>query len=233
MRSESSGSRTVGILLLLQMASALIFPFVLIDALKGGYPDFLATAAASGVQIRAGVALAFIGAGLTLALGIWMFSVLRPHSRRTALWLIAICAISCSLDLVHNTTVISMLSVGERFANAGAADAAVYQAWAAAAAGMRRSTHIVQLFAIGAWMASLYVAMWRFRLVPRLLSVFGMVGVAGQFTGVTAMMFLGYPVVTYFAMPLAPIHAAIAVWLIVKGFPQSFDPEKGSPNAVA
>ena len=33
------------------------------------------------------------------------------------------------------------------------------------------------------------------------------------------MMFLGYPVLSYMAMPLAPIHAVTAIWLIVKGFP--------------
>ena len=33
------------------------------------------------------------------------------------------------------------------------------------------------------------------------------------------MMFLGYPPLGYLAMPLAPIHALTAIWLIAKGFP--------------
>ena len=94
MRSEMSVGRTVGILLLLQMASALILPFVLMRALNGGYPDFLEAAAASGNQIRAGMALAFFGAALTLLLGIKMFPVLKQYSRGAALWFLGICAIS-------------------------------------------------------------------------------------------------------------------------------------------
>ncbi|MFN0280186.1 MAG: DUF4386 domain-containing protein [Pyrinomonadaceae bacterium] len=221
MRSEISVGRVVGILLLLQMASALVFPFVLIDALNRGYPAFLETAAASGVQIRAGVTLAFLGMALTLALGVWLYPVLRPHSKSAALWFLAVCAISAALDAVHNASVISMLAAGEKFAASGGADSAVYQAWGAAAASMRRSAHIVQLFTVGAWMATFYVSLWRFRLIPRPLSALGTICVASQFTGVTAMMFLGYPALGYLAIPLAPIHAATATWLIVKGFPSA------------
>ncbi|MGB7200819.1 MAG: DUF4386 domain-containing protein [Pyrinomonadaceae bacterium] len=219
MRSEMNLGRTVGILLLLQMASALVFPFVLMRALNGGYPDFLEAAAASGGQIRAGMGLAFVGAALTLFLGVKMFSVLKRHSNGAALWFLGVCAIGCGIDAVHSGSVLSMLSVSERFANSGGADAAIYQAWGAAAASMRRSLHVVQLVAIGAWMMTFYVSLLRFRLVPRPLSTLGIIGVASQFTGVTAMMFLGYPQLGFLAMPLAPIHAITAIWLIVKGFP--------------
>ena len=218
MSSETSVGRTIGVLLLVQMLSALIFPFVLIDALTRGYPDYLETAAASGWRIRAGVLLAFAGLGLTLALGVVMYPVLKRYRVRAALLFVAFCAISAGLDAVHNSTVLSMLAAAEKFAASGGADTAIYQAWGAAAASMRRSAHIVQLFAIGAWMATFYISLWRFRLVPRPFSVLGVIGVASQFTGVTAMMFFGYPPLSYLAMPLAPIHAATAIWLIVKGF---------------
>lgn len=218
MSSEKSVGRVVGILLLLQMASALIVPFVLMDPLVKGYPAYLETAAASGANIRLAVALACFGLGLTLALGVWLYPVLRPYSKRAALWFLAVCAVSAGLDAVHNGSVMSMLAVGEKFAASAGADSALYQSWAAAAGSMRRSAHIVQLFAIGAWMATFYISLWRFRLVPRPLSTLGLIGVASQFTGVTAMMFLGFSPIGYLAMPLAPIHAATAIWLVVKGF---------------
>ena len=44
--------------------------------------------------------------------------------------------------------------------------------------------------------------------------------VAGQMAGVTFRGFLGYPPETRLAIPLAPAYVALAVWLIVKGFPK-------------
>lgn len=209
----------MGVLLLVQMASALIFPFVLIGALQKGYPGFLETAAPGGTQIRFGVALGYVGAALTLTLGIRMFSVLRPYSFAAASAFLAVCLISSTLDAVHSASVLNMLSAGEQYFAASAGDNIdLFRAWGAMAAGMRRSAHIVQLIGIAGWMATFYVSLWRYRLVPRPLSALGILGVASQFTGVTLMMFLGYPVLGYLAMPLAPIHAATAVWLIVRGF---------------
>lgn len=226
MGSETNVGRKVGILLLVQFALALILPFVLIDALVKGYPTYLETAASSAGRTRAGVAVSFFGAALTLAIGIWMFSVFEHFGKRAAIWFLSVCAISAALDAVHNASVLSMLSVSERFTESGGVDA-IYQAWGAAAASARRSAHIVQLVAIGIWMMSFYVLVWRFKLVPRIFSGLGILGVTSQFTGVTLMMFLGASPVTYLAMPLAPIHAAAAIWLIVKGFPNDANTLEG------
>lgn len=221
MRRRSNIGRTIGIALLVQMATALILPFVLIGSIVKGYPDYLeATAAASG-QVRLGIVVGFVGMAFTLFLGVSMFPILKEHSRRAALWFLAVCAVSCTLDLVHNGTVLSMLAASERFVAAGGGDDAIYRAWAITAASMRRSIHVMQLVAIALWMMSFYVANFRFRLTPRPLSALGIAGVASQFTGVTAMMLLGYPTIGFLAMILAPIHAATAIWLIVKGFPGS------------
>src|SRR5687768_2686780 len=141
---------------MLQMASGLIVPFVLMDGLVRGYPAFLDTAAASGTRIRTGVAVAFLGLGLTLALGVWLFPVLSHCSKRAALWFLAVCTVSAAVDAVHNGTVLTMLAASERFAAAGGADAALYQGWGATAASLRRAAHIVQLVAIGAWIVTFY-----------------------------------------------------------------------------
>ncbi|MFN0139313.1 MAG: DUF4386 domain-containing protein [Pyrinomonadaceae bacterium] len=235
MTLKSNIGRTIGIALLVQMATALILPFVLIGSIVKGYPDYLESAAAASGQVRLGIVVGFVGMAFTLYLGVSMFPILKEHSRRAALWFLAVCVVSCTLDLVHNGTVLSMLSASERFAAAGGRDDAIYRAWGITAASMRRSVHVMQLVAIAAWMMSFYVANCRFRLTPRLFSVLGIGGVASQFTGVTAMMLLGYPTIGFLAMILAPIHAATAIWLIVKGFPRNSTSagKEQLPNYVA
>ncbi|HEV7700122.1 MAG TPA: DUF4386 family protein [Pyrinomonadaceae bacterium] len=218
MTTDKAHGRRIGLLLIGQMAAALIFPFVLINALVKGYPDFLTAAPASAGFIRGGVALGVVGAAFTLALAVAMLPVLRQYSRHAAILFIVVCGISSALDLVHNASVLSMLGAAEQlFAKADANNIGVYQAWGAAAASFRRSIHIMQLVAIAGWMSTFYVSLFRYRIIPRALALLGIAGIVSQFVGVTLMMFLGDNTITYLAIPLAPIQLIVAGYLIVRG----------------
>lgn len=126
--------------------------------------------------------------------------------------------VSCTLDIMHAGTIMSMLSISNEVFHSGAANAELYQVIGAAVASTRRSAHMTQLLAIGAWMFIFYISLFRFNLIPRVLAVIGIIGVVLQFTGVTLMMILGYRLIGQMAMPLLPIQITVAVWLFIKGF---------------
>jgi hypothetical protein len=209
--------RKVGLLLLLQLAAALTLPFILTKSLTAGTPAFLTAVAAHSVQVRGAVLLSFVGSALTVYLGVTLFPVFRRHSQSAALLFLVVCAVSCTLDLVQAGTVMAMLAISNKFVAAGAVDSALYEVVGAAVASARRSAHATQLLAISTWMFIFYSSLLRFHLLPRGLAVIGVVGVALQFTGVTLMMFLGYPAIGPMAMPLLPIQITVGIWLIVKG----------------
>lgn len=229
-RAPGSG-RTVGVLLLLQLATALTLPFILSKPITLGSPAFLTAAAAHATQIRAAVLLSFVGAALTVSLGITAFPVWQRYSQSVARLFLVVCSISCTLDLVQAGTVLSMLSVSQGFVHSGAADPGPYEVMGAAVAAARRSSHITQLLAIDAWLFVFYLSLFRFRLLPRLLAAVGILGVALQFTGVTLMMLLGYRIMGVMAMPLLPIQITVAAWLIGKGFRHP-DPKPGIRRAA-
>lgn len=218
MRSAKNTGRIIGIMLLVQMACGLILPFVLWYPLILGSPAFLTTAAASSFQIRGGVFLSFVGGALTVAIAVIAFPVFRRYSYTIALGFLAVCVISCTLDAVQNATVMSMLSLSQEYAKAGAADTNLFTALGMLAATTRRWVHYTQLLGFGAWIFLFYISLLRFRLIPPALAALGVIGILLQFSGVTLLGFLGYTNVTQLAMPLAPIHATVAVWLMVKGF---------------
>ena len=218
MKSAKSTGRIVGVLLLLQLAAGLTVPFILLRPLTAGSPGFLTAAAENSFQIRSAVFLAFAGAALTVSLGITALPVLRRYSNATAIAFLVACAVSLTLDVVHNASVMSMLSLSEQYVSGGVADAGVYAVVGAAVASARRWAHYTQLAAIGAWIFLFYSSLFRFNLIPRPLAALGVVGIVLQFIGVTLFMFLGYSTVGAMAMPLLPIQIAVGVWLIVKGF---------------
>lgn len=210
--------RTVGILLLLQLVAALTLPFILSKPITIGSPAFLPAVAEHSFQIRSAVLLSFVGSALTVYLGITAFQIFRLFSKSVALLFLVVCAVSCTLDIVQAGTIMSMLSISNAFVASGATDSGLYQVVGAAVASARRSAHVTQLLAIGAWMFVFYITLFRFKLISRVLAAVGVIGVALQFTGVTLMMLLGYRSIGEMAMPLLPIQITVAVWLIIKGF---------------
>lgn len=213
-----TAGRTVGILLLVQLATALTLPFILSKPITFGSPAFLTAVAAHSAQIRSAALISVVGAGFTVYLGITAFPVFRVFSKPAALLFMVVCTVSCSLDLVHTATMLSMLSISNEYMASGTGNSDLYRVVGAAVAGARRSAHITQLLAISAWMFVFYSLLFRFKLVPRVLAGIGLGGVALQFTGVTLMMLLGYRSIGEMAMPLLPIHLTVAVWLLIKGF---------------
>lgn len=230
MRSAKSVGRSIGILLLLQLAAGLTVPFILMRPLIMGSPGFLTAAAENSFQIRTAVFISFIGAALTIGLGITAFQVFRRYSNATAIWFLAVCVISGTLDFVHNAAVLSMLSLSQQYVGGGAAESAFYQALGAVVASARRSAHVVQLIGIGGWIFVFYSSLLRFALIPRLLAAVGLIGIVLQFTGVTLMMFMGYSPVGAMAMPLLPIQIAVAGWLLVKGFNERLPEATAEPD---
>ena len=219
MTSAKSIGRTVGILLLLQLAGALTLPFILLRPLITGSPGFLTAAAENSFQIRAAVLLSFVGAALTVSLGITAFPVLRRFSNAAALSFLAACLISCTLDFVHSGTVMSMLSISQNYVNGNAgSETEMYQLVGTAVASARRWAHFTQLVGFGGWIFVLNLSLLRFALVPRPLAALGLLGITSQFIGVTLSGFIGYKMIGEMAMPMLPIQIAVALWLIVKGF---------------
>jgi hypothetical protein len=208
--------RTMGVLLLLQLVAALTLPFILTKSLNAGSPAFLKAVLEDAFQVRAAVLLSFIGSALTLSLGLIAFRIFQQYNLTIALLFVSVCGISCVLDLMHASSIMSVLWMSERVASSEI----VSEAYAAADAiySARRSTHIIQLVGIGSWMFVFYSSIFRFKLIPRVLAFLGVLGVLSQFIGVTLMMLLGYPVIGEMAMPLLPIEIAVGGWLIVKGF---------------
>ena len=117
-----------------------------------------------------------------------------------------------------------MLSLSQKYAKAGAAKAELFQTLAVVVGSLRKWSHYSFLLVLGSWIFLLYSLLYRFRLVPRALAIFGLLGAMGQIAGVTLRGLWGLAPETRLAMPLAPAYVALAVWLIVKGFDERHRP---------
>lgn len=217
MSSGKSLGRIVGALLLLHLAAGLTVPFILLNPVMAP-PGFLANGASSPNQVRAVVLLFFVGSAIPIGIASTAWSVFRQYSSAMALSLLALAVASFSLQAVDNAHLLSMLSLSQEYAKVGANKAELFQTLAVVAGSARKWSHYSFLLVVGSWIFLLCSLLYRFRLVPRALAAFGLLGSIGQIAGVTLRGLLGYPPLTVLAMPLAPAYVALALWLIVKGF---------------
>ena len=225
MKSDKSIARIIGTLLLLHLTVGLTVPFIILHPVTGSR-GFLLTAADNAVQVRSAVFLLFIGSAMAVAVSAASFPILQRYSSATTLCLFALSIVALALQAVDNGRLLAMLTLSQEYARTGANNSALFDALALVVGSARKWAHYTYLFVAVSWIFLLFSALYRFRLVPRVLALLGMICSLLQIGGVTVRAIFGYPPDTRLATPLAPVYIALALWLIVKGF-------REDPAAVA
>lgn len=220
MRADRRSAILVGVLYITGTAAG-ILSFALSEPLRTA-PDPLAAAAANANQLTAAALLVLL-MGLSLAmLAVVVYPVLRPHSEVLALGYVvfrgALATFNCLL-----TAIVWLLLVaqGQLYVQAGAAAAASLQASGAVLLQLDDMGALGEIvFCLGALM--FYTVLYRARLVPRWLSVWGLAAVvpylAAEFLAVFALLDTTSTNAMVLFLPMAVQEMVLAVWLIVKGF---------------
>lgn len=215
MRSAKSIGRIIGTLLFVQLA--ILTPgFILL--LPVTTSAFLENAAGVSFQIKVAVFLLFANGALTIGIAIAAFPVFRDYSYRMALWFLAVSIIWFSMQAVDNIHILSMLSLSQQYAEGGATNAELFGALATAVRSTRRWSHYTELLVIDAWFFVLYITLFRFALVPRVLAGFGLIMIIIHTSGITLPVLAGYSNVPLMAYSMALSYLALGTWLVVKGF---------------
>jgi len=216
MTSAKRVGRIIGMLMLVHLATGLIVPYVLLLPLQAG---FLQTAAGMSAQVRLSVLLLFVGGAVSVAISVAAWPVVRERSYRLGLWLLALSVVNFTLQILENSHWLSMLSVSQAYAEAGAADAELFQSLGIVVRSAWKWAHYSHILVVVGWLFVLYNLLLRGELVPRALASIGLVATMLHVTGITLPVFLGYrmPFPELFGMPLGLINLALALCLMVKG----------------
>jgi hypothetical protein len=226
MRSPKRIGQIIGLLILAQVAVGSLVYFVLLRPLTTP-PGSLETAAANSLQLSVAVVLYFAVGALSTGIAIAAWPVFRQYSSRMALWFLSLSVVVFSLLAVENGTVMSMLSLSQAYAAAGAPDDELFEALGVVVRSARNWAHLTTALVGEGVILVLFSILYRFALVPRALAAFGLVAGMLKITALT-MPFFGHPVVVPMTLPLALGYLALALWLMAKGFkerPRPFRPE--------
>jgi hypothetical protein len=214
--SERRAGRIVGTLFLAQMVGGFLVNFQF-EAPLFGDPGFLVNAAPHALQIGVSALVGIAIASLSIVLAVTLAPILRGRSEAVALWLVALGAAVLAVAVVEHASVMSMVSLSRAYAAAAPAARDQFEALRVVVSSARNWVHFLARALDGAMLFAIYLAWFRFRLVPRVLAALGLVATALQVIGVTMPLF-GHDVVFPLLAPLGMVQLVVAVWLLARGF---------------
>jgi hypothetical protein len=227
MKSYKMTARIVGILFIACTGAAIVSGVFLLPVLES--PDYLTKVSANENQVMLGTLFYFIMAAAGASIVIPMYPILKRHNESMALGAVGFRLIEGAIFMVTVLCVLSLVPVSQEFVQAGYPDGSYHQVLGELLlSGYTVSQAVIPgvfAFSIGALMY--YYIFYQSNLVPRWLSIWGIIGITlgivnglyDMFGGVsneTLSMLLDFPI---FAQEMV-----LAIWLIVKGF---------NPSAIA
>jgi hypothetical protein len=190
-------------------------------------PDVLDTAYPNRSAVILGVLIELIGYIGLILIPILLFPVLKKHAEFLARAYVGFRLFEVMILTMAQTGKLALIGVSEAFLQAGAGDAAAFEAIAVSiqsACYWLDSGGMIYLIVFNLGAMFFYTALYRSKLVPRFLSVWGFLSAANMLIGrvlIELGVFAGMSEAVLqliFAMPLALNEITLSIWLIVKGF---------------
>ncbi len=208
-------ARAVGLIYIAGMVIGMTGNIVVLSVLSA--PDHLATLPASSMLLAiAALFWLLTGAG-DAAHGILMFPVLKRHSERMAVGYLGFRIMDATFIAVMVLLVLMQIPIGAAYLQAGASDQTYLETLSAVLFQAHLDAYNIAMLTLGISGLLICWVLYRMRLIPRPLAVWGLIGYA-IILGGSALEILGVDLMSFHAYPGGLWEVVIGVWLIVKGF---------------
>ncbi len=225
--TDRKTAAVVGVLFILGTVPALLSLLLGLNTVNA--PDHLTAISTNEGQMIIFTAIKFIMGVACAGIGLALYPILKNYNEGLAIGSAGFRVIEGVLDVVGALLFVVLLALSQEFVKAGSPASSYFQTVDVivnASIGWLRDAAMLLTFGIGALMY--YVVFYQYRIVPRWLSVWGLVGIILTIIGALLVMFHLLPpfgtIQVILNLPILPQELVLAVWLIAKGF---------NPRAVA
>jgi hypothetical protein len=178
--------------------------------------DYLTLASAKRSQMVLGALLEIMNGVAYIGIAVLIFHVMRERFESMALWYVAFRITEFVMQIISDISALSLVNVSEAYVKAGAAEISPFQAAGTVLHAVRFwSFQMVSVtLVLGALV--LYTMLYKTKLVPRFLSIWGLIGAAAVLINAIFDWF-GITIPNLGVLMLLN-ELTLGVWLIVKGF---------------
>jgi len=185
-----------------------------------GAPDHLSTVSANSMLLGFAAVLWLMAVIGDAAHGVLMFPILKQHSERMAIGYLAFRIVDAVFIAVMVLFVLIQIPLGSEYLKAAASNTPFLQALSAVFSQGQQYAYQIGMSALGVSGLMLCYTLYRAKLVPGWLAIWGLLGYATILVGMlSAIMGSGLGDLSSYLGGLWEV--VIGVWLIVKGFNSS------------
>ena len=183
-------------------------------------PNHLSIISASSMTVTIGAILWLLAVIGDAGHGVLMFPILKQHSERMAIGYLAFRIVDATFIAVMVLFMLIQIPLGSEYLKAAASDASFLQALSAVSVQVSQYAYQIGMSALGVSGLILCYTLFRAKLVPGWLAVWGLVGYATILVGMLSAV-MGSGLGDLSSLPGGLWEVFIGVWLIVKGFSSS------------
>ena len=205
----------VGIVYLLGFVVGLV-GIALFNSILGA-PDHLATLSANSLLLGFAAVLWLMAVIGDAAHGVLMFPILKRHSERMAIGYLAFRIVDATFIAIMVLFVLIQVPLSSQYLKAATSDAPFLQALSVVFSQAQQYAYQIGMSALGVSGLMLCYTLYRAKLVPAWLAIWGLVGYATILLGMLSAV-MGSGLGDLSSIPGGLWEVFMGVWLIVKGF---------------
>jgi hypothetical protein len=224
MNTNNKTARIVGALFLASNVTFLLGAFVFVEPILGA-PDYLTLASANRTQVVLGALLELVNGIAYVGIAVLVFPILRQRFESMALWYVGFRIIEFVMQTLSDLSPLSLVRLSEEFVRAGAAESSSFQALGTLLLAERYWAFQMVTIALVLGALIFYYMLYQSRLIPRFISVWGLIGaIAVLVTAMLDTFGISPGSLEFLGVLMLLNELFLGVWLIVKGF---------NPSAIA
>ena len=226
MNSDKKTARIVGALFIMALVLFLIGQAFYEPILSS--PDYLDSTYPNRVIVIVGILLEFLSALAVVLIPLLLFPILRKRNEVLALGYVSFRLFEAVLLSFAQIYKLSLVKLSQNYLDKGGVDASFFQNMGSSIQSVIYwidHAGLIYLIVFGIGALILYSALYKSKLIPRWLSIWGLIGAVAILTAsVMATFDISLVLAVLLMIPIALQEQAMAIWFIVKGF---------NPSAIA
>lgn len=190
-------------------------------------PDYLTRFSTITTEVVAGMLFELVTAISVVGIPILLFPVLKKHSEAIAIGYLSFRIIEAVMIIVSEVFLLSLLTLSTEFVRSGGQNVSNFHTLGTLLITGRLWTCDMVLPPLAIGYLMFFYLLYKTKLVPRFISIWGLVGMISFLTAVILGLFDYNPgmfqkfednLAIYMGLPGALSEIALAIWLIFKGF---------------